>query len=73
MSKLDQIKALRVARAMRFENAKALRRPPVTESLRAVTKTIGRPRKADKLSPAEKQRAYRQRHKGSKGLSAVNG
>ncbi len=65
MSKLGQLRAFREARAARFEQAKALRRPCVTESLIATVTKMGRPRKADKLSPAEKQRAYRQRLKAS--------
>lgn len=72
MSKLDQLRAFREAAAARREGAKALRRPPVTESLRkAVTKTIGRPRKPNALSPAEKQRAYRERLKAN-SISVTN-
>lgn len=64
-SKLDQLRAFREAAAIRRDNAKALRKPPVTESLRQVVTKMGRPTSGNALSPAEKQRAYRQRLKAS--------
>lgn len=71
MSKLDQLRAFREAAAMRRENGKALRRPPlsnVTLPTSNVTsaKPKGSGRKKVFASGAQKQRAYRERLKANK-------
>lgn len=76
MSKIDDIRALgqpEIARQYAKAKARAAALPKsVTEIRKAVTEIeqrvtkpkSGRPKKASALTPAEKQRAYRDRRKG---------